>query len=73
MRKPEDVKRFQREFNKRNKDAGIDVSLTVDGIIGKETASARFTEAVEAKDPKTKNFIQCNTSAKHRCFKKAAS
>ena len=56
-RKPEDVKRFQREFNKRNKDAGIDVSLTVDGIIGKETASARFTEAVEAKDPKTKKVF----------------
>ena len=51
-RKPEDVMRFQREFNKRNKDAGIDVSLSVDGIIGKETSSARFTPPVEAQDPK---------------------
>ena len=49
-RKKEDVKRFQREFNKRNKDAGIDVSLSVDGIIGQETASARFTEAVDPQD-----------------------
>ncbi len=50
-RKPADVKRFQREFNKRNKDAGIDVSLNVDGVIGEETSSARYTpetEAVEA-------------------------
>jgi len=49
-RKKEDVKRFQKEFNKRNKDAGIDVSLSVDGIIGKETASARFTPPVDPQD-----------------------
>ena len=49
-RKPEDVKRFQREFNKRNKDAGIDVSLSVDGIIGQETVSARFTPPVDPQD-----------------------
>lgn len=53
-RKKEDVKRFQREFNKRNKDAGIDVSLSVDGVVGEETVSARYSppvEAAEAKDP----------------------
>ena len=49
-RKPEDVKRFQREFNKRNKDAGIDVSLSVDGIIGKETSSARFSPKVDPEE-----------------------
>jgi hypothetical protein len=47
-RKPADVKRFQREFNKRNKDAGIDVSVNVDGVIGEETSSARFTPEMEA-------------------------
>jgi hypothetical protein len=47
-RKKEDVKRFQREFNKRNKDAGIDVSLNVDGVIGEESVSARFTPEVES-------------------------
>lgn len=46
-RKKEDVKRFQREFNKRNKDAGIDVSLSVDGVVGEETSSARFSPEVE--------------------------
>ena len=50
-RKPEDVKRFQKEFNKRNKDAGIDVSLTVDGIIGEETSSARYTPKTDAAGP----------------------
>ena len=49
-RKKEDVKRFQREFNKRNKDAGIDVSLSVDGVVGEETASARFNPEVEPED-----------------------
>ena len=49
-RKKEDVKRFQREFNKRNKDAGINVSVNVDGIIGQETSSARFTPEVESKE-----------------------
>lgn len=49
-RKKEDVKRFQREFNKRNKDAGIDVSVNVDGIIGEETSSARFTPEVESRE-----------------------
>ena len=49
-RKKEDVKRFQKEFNKRNKEAGIDVSLSVDGIIGQETASARFTPSVDPQD-----------------------
>jgi len=49
-RKKEDVKRFQREFNKRNKDAGINVSVNVDGIIGEETSSARFTPEVESKE-----------------------
>ena len=50
-RKKEDVKRFQKEFNKRNKDAGIDVSLSVDGIVGEETVSARFSPMQEAADP----------------------
>jgi len=49
-RKKEDVKRFQKEFNKRNKDAGIDVSLSIDGIIGQETVSARFTPPVDPQD-----------------------
>ena len=49
-RKKEDVKRFQKEFNKRNRDAGIDVSLSVDGIIGQETVSARFTPPVDPQD-----------------------
>ncbi len=49
-RKKEDVKRFQREFNKRNKDAGINVSVNVDGVIGEETSSARFTPEVESKE-----------------------
>ena len=49
-RKKEDVKRFQREFNKRNKDAGIDVSVSVDGVVGEETASARFSPEVDPEE-----------------------
>ena len=46
-----DVKRYQREFNKKAEEAGSDVRIQVDGDFGEQTASARFNPAVEAQDP----------------------
>jgi len=38
-----DVLRFQKEFNKRAKEAGADALIKEDGKFGEQTASARFT------------------------------
>lgn len=46
-----DVKRYQREFNKRAEEAGDDTRIQVDGDFGEQTSSARFTPAVEGSDP----------------------
>ena len=37
-----DVRRYQKEFNKRSKDSGSEVRIQVDGDFGDQTASARF-------------------------------
>lgn len=46
-----DVRRYQREFNKRAEEAGDDTRIQVDGDFGEQTSSARFTPAVEGSDP----------------------
>ena len=46
-----DVKRYQKEFNKKAEEAGSDARIQVDGDFGEQTASARFNPAVEAQDP----------------------
>ena len=46
-----DVKRYQREFNKRAEEAGSDKRIQVDGDFGEQTTSARFTPASPGKEP----------------------
>ena len=42
-----DVERYQREFNKRAKEAGSEARVKVDGKFGEQTASARYAEKKE--------------------------
>ena len=46
-----DVKRYQKEFNKRAEEAGSDKRITVDGDFGEQTTSARFTPASPGQEP----------------------
>ena len=46
-----DVRRYQKEFNKRAEEAGSDKRIKVDGDFGEQTTSARFTPASPGKEP----------------------
>ena len=46
-----DVRRYQKEFNKRAEEAGSDKRITVDGDFGEQTTSARFTPAAPGEEP----------------------
>ena len=46
-----DVRRYQKEFNKRAEEAGSDKRIKVDGDFGEQTSSARFTPATPGKEP----------------------
>ena len=46
-----EVKRYQKEFNKRAEEAGSDKRITVDGDFGEQTTSARFTPAAPGEEP----------------------
>lgn len=46
-----DVRRYQKEFNKRAEEAGSDKRIKVDGDFGEQTSSARFTPAAPGKEP----------------------
>ena len=46
-----DVMRFQKEFNKRAKEAGSDSRIKEDGKFGEQTASARFTPGTPGQEP----------------------
>lgn len=46
-----DVRRYQKEFNKKAEEAGSDKRITVDGDFGEQTTSARFTPAAPGKEP----------------------
>jgi len=50
--KDADVRRYQKEFNKKAKEAGSDKRITVDGDFGEQTSSARFTPAAPGEEPK---------------------
>jgi len=47
-----DVRRYQREFNKKAEEAGSDKRIKVDGDFGEQTSSARFTPAAPGEEPK---------------------
>lgn len=46
-----EVLRFQKEFNKRAKEAGSDALIKEDGKFGEQTASARFTPGTPGQEP----------------------